>query len=278
VAAATFILSLASWAPASAQVFFRMDYSAAAAPVAAWPGQINPSASTFSRSRIAAGGPMGEDVYELTQLGAGMSGGQFYWGWNGNLESTDPPQGARRFYRWRMRFSPTTNFRGIHWDNGGPTTITNKVLMIGDGCGRNRCRVIVTYRGADNGYQAQYMRVQIDGGEDPADSPPIRVGEWVDIQVELDSSTTTSSGDGGYKIWINNNNYAQPTAQRMNIQLNPVRWQYVYLGAYNNDGLAPGGVHSWRQTGFEAATSFDPTWYRGGATGTLPAPTNLRAI
>lgn len=279
ITATVLACSLAAAQPAFAQVFFSMDYSLGAAPGGGWPGTV-PTAATHNRSRVTGGGPQGEDAYELIQLYTGSSapgwGGEYYWGWNGNLESQDPPQGARRYYRWRMRFSPTTNFRGVYSNDGTPTTLGNKILMIGDGCGRNRCRVIVSYRGATNGTQAEFLRIALDGGEDPADTPPVNVGAWIDVQIEIDSSTTTSSGDGAYKIWINNNDYSRPTAQRTGIQLNPVRWRYVFLGAYNNNGLQSDGVHAVRQTGFQASTGFDPTWSVNSRTPS--APTNLRIV
>lgn len=279
LAPAVFVLSLATVTPAFAQVFFSMNYNSGAAPTAGWPGGAVPTTQTHTRTFVAGGGPQGEGAYDLTQLYAPTAqgyGGEFYWGWNGNLEAQDPAQGSRRYYRWRMRFSPTTNFRGLYWQDGSRTTLTNKILMVGDGCGRSRCRVIVSYRGADNGRQAQFLRVALDGGDDPADSGPINVGEWVDIQIELDSSSTSSSTDGAYKIWINNNDYSRPTAQRTGIVLNPVNWRYVFFGAYENNGLASDGVHSFRHTGFQASTAFDAAWSRNA---TLPsAPNNLRIV
>jgi hypothetical protein len=263
--------------PAFAQVFFRMNYDAGASPAGGWPTAVQ-NGTLFTQTHVPGGGPQGEDSYDVAQRYTGSSapgyGGEFYWGWNGNIESQNPAQGTRRYYRWRMRFTPTTNFRGVHQD-GSATSLTNKVLIVGDGCGRD-CRVIVNYRGGNPG-QAGYLRIQIDGGSYLADTPPLNVGEWLDIQVELDSATTTSSGDGAYKLWVNNNNYSSPTAQRAGFQLNPVNWRYVMLGAYNNNGLASGGVHAWRQTGFEASTAFDAGWHRSGSSSTLPMrPTNLR--
>ncbi|MCC6952607.1 MAG: hypothetical protein IT290_00665 [Deltaproteobacteria bacterium] len=273
-----FGLLLSSPALVSAQVYFRMDYSAAAAPGAGWSGVV-PVAYTHDRQRIAGSGPNGEDSYQLTQLysTAPGLGGEYYWGWNGYLEPSDPTQGSSRFFRWRLRFSPETNFRGVYSQDGRPTTLTNKLLMVGDGCGRNSCRAIISYRGADDGTRAEYLRIALDGGDNPADALSLPVGEWINIQIELDSSTTTSSSDGAFKIWVNNNNYAQPTAQRTGFQLNPVNWRYVFLGAYNNNGLQQSGVHSFRQTGFEAARSFDSSWHSAGGTNPAPAaPTSFR--
>jgi len=262
---------------AFAQVFFRMDYSSTAAPSGGWPGTVG-SAATHTTTRVEAGGPQGEGAYDMVQRYTGPSvryyGGEYDWGWNGNLEASDPAPGARRFYRWRMRFTPETNFRGVYSNDGSPTTLTNKILIIGDGCG-DRCRVIVSYRGAEGVRQARYMRVAIDGGEDPADAPAISVGAWVNVQLEIIASTG-SNPNGGYKLWINSNDYNRPTAQRTGILLQPLRWRYVFFGAYNNNGLQSDGIHAYRHTGFEAATAFDSSWHRGS---TLPAtPGNLRII
>ncbi|WP_291982187.1 hypothetical protein [Luteitalea sp.] len=278
VAVVVFAASLSWTGPVSAQVFFNTDYSAAAAPAAGWPNGAVPTTATHDRVRVAEAGPQGEDVYELNQRHTGSAasgfGGEFYWGWNGNIEPSDPPQGARRFYRWRMRFSPQTNFRGLQWQDGSPTTLTNKILMVGDGCGRNNCRVIVSYRGT--GGQTASLTVAIDGGASPTPGVILPVGQWLDVQVEADSATTTSSRDGAFKLWINSNDYARPTAQITGIQLNPVNWRYVFFGAYNNNGLASNGVHSFRQAGFQASTTFDANWSRAA---TLPStPNNLRII
>lgn len=268
---------LVSAAPAAAQVFFNMDFSAGASPSAGWPEAV-PTSSTHARSRITGAGPQGEDVYELRQMPTGSSvrdfGGQYYWGWNGYIEPVDPPQGARRFYRWRMRFSPDTNFRAVD-SSGARLGVTNKILMVGDTCGRNRCRIIVTIRRNGDANEGLFD-MAIDGGETPTPRVVIRTGQWVDIQIEADSSTTTSSADGAFKVWINNNDYSRPSAQITGIQLNPVNWRYVFLGAYNNFGLAPDGVHTFRLAAFQASTTFDAAWSRAS---TLPGqPNNLRII
>lgn len=272
------VLAMACAGQASAQVFFRMDFSPGAQPDAGW-NATDPGA-THSRTFIAGGGPNGENVYELTQRHTGSSsshyGGEYYWGWTGNIEAQNPAQGARRYYRFRMRFSPGTNFRGTDSD-GSSTTLTNKVLILGDGCGRD-CRVILNYRGQTNGRTS--LKLQIDGGAHLIETNEVAVGQWFTVQIEVDSSTTTSSRDGSYKIWINNNNYNSPSAQTSGFQLNPTNWRWVLFGAYENDGLAANGEHSFRLSGFEASTTFDPNFHTGGGTNTQTpaAPTNLRVI
>lgn len=271
------ILAIASCvavaAPASAQVIFAMDYSAGAAPNGGW-SAIDVT-SHFTRTRVPGGGPQGQDAYELAQRpqpSASDYGGQFNWGWRGNVESRDPSQGSRRYYRWRMRFSPNTNFRGLGWGDGNPSNMQNKLLIVGDTCG-SRCRFILTYQGERNAGRVQNFRLQLDGGVDVADTGTFPVGQWLDIQVELRSSSSSSSADGGYKIWINNNNYNSPNAQRSGIVLRPTNWKYVFFGGYMNDGLASDGVHVYRQTDFQVATSFDSNWSRSSGSGGAPTPT-----
>jgi hypothetical protein len=277
--------SVAMAAPASAQVIFSMDYSAAAAPNGGWSAvAVDPH---FTRTRVAGGGPNGQDAYELQQLSVpslASYGGQFNWGWRGNVESVDPGQGERRYIRWRMRFSPNTNFRGLGWGDGGQGGVQNKLLIVGDTCG-SRCRFIMTYQADRNTGVVRNFRLQLDGGVDVADTGSYPVGQWLNIQVELDSGSGSTSADGGYKIWINNNNYGSPTAQRTGIVLRPTNWKYVFIGGFMNDGLAADGVHIYRQTDFQVARSFDAGWASGGGGSTPPpppqtlaAPSNVRII
>ena len=256
---------------AHAQTIFTMNDSGT--PSAGWPGGAVPTSATHERVHLPASGPQGGPAWEFRQRYAPAEpgyGGEFYWGWNGTIES-DPPQGARRFYRWRMRFDPANNWRGTFWQDGSPINITNKILMVGDGCGRNNCRVIVSYRGVPDGSGAE-VRIAIDGGVTPTPDVFLPKGQWLDIQLEADSSTTTSSGDGAFKLWVNNNDYTRPTSQITGIQLNPVRWGYVFLGAYNNNGLASGGVQNFRVAGFQAATTFDASWTGGVSPPPPPDP------
>lgn len=127
---------------------------------------------------------------------------------------------------------------------------------------------------------ASYLRVQLDGGVDPCDVANIPTGQWLNIQVELDSSSTVTAADGGYKIWVNNNNYNSPSAQYLNIVLSTLNWKYVFFGAYNNNGLAENGIHSFQQTDFEVSSEYDPNW--NISSGPAPArplsPSNLRIV
>lgn len=258
------------------QTILRMDYSSTAADRGGWPGLMGTNGGTFVRTRIPGVGPFGEDVYELAQRYAPNLrdyGGQYYWGWNGVIEPGPLPQGSRRYYRLWLRFSPGTNFRGLELDGTYTTGMINKLMIIGDGCGRP-CRVIFWYRG-DAGRPR--FALSIDGGDNYVAAPLQTVGQWMSLQLELTSSTTTTSADGSYKLWINNNDYANPTAVKTGFQLNPWNWEYVMLGAYENDGLAADGEHTYQQTGFVASTAFDATFYRPLVPTTTPTrPLNIR--
>lgn len=262
-------------ASASAQTFFSMDYSSANSPNGGW-GAVA-LAPNYARSRIAGAGPTGQDVYELRQLYAPTTmgyGGQFYWGWAGGIEASDPPQGAKRYYRWRMRFSPDTNFRGLDWGDGSPSGLSNKLLIVGDGCGRS-CRFILEYYASPDTGQVRNFRIQLDGGVHMVDTGPFPIGQWLNIQIEVDSSSSASTADGGFKIWVNNDPYSTPTAQRTGITLNPVNWKYVVFGGYMNYGVRSDGVHTIRQTDFQASTSFDPSWNSGDRPPTPEPPTDV---
>jgi hypothetical protein len=105
------------------------------------------------------------------------------------------------------------------------------------------------------------------------------VGQWLDIQIELISSSTTSSGNGGYKIWINNNDYNNPTAQRSGFQLNTTNWRLVGFGYFANHGLAADGIHKWTHSNFQVASAFASNWHGGSQQTQAPqAPTNVRIM
>lgn len=276
--AALFLLAAMFATPTQAQIIWRMDYSAGAAPNAGWAAE--PTGLTHTRTRIAGAGPQGQDVYELRQLPCltcSSWGGQYNWGWRDVIEP-HPPQGARRFYRWRMRFTPDSNFLAISGGDGLAANLQNKLLIIGQGCTTGRCRFILSYRGDSAARRVQYFRIQIDGGEDDAETTAFNRGEWLNVQIELDASSSLSSADGGYKIWINNDNYAQPNAQRSAIQFDSQNWGFAWFGGFNNDGLLAGGVHAWQNTDFQVASSFNAGWNTTGPAAPRPLPPTAASV
>ena len=267
--------------PASAQVLFSMNYSSGAYPAAGWQNPW-PESDEWRRAHLPGGGPNGQNAIEMIQLfsnDGGSYGGQHYWGWWGYVEGSDPSPGSRRYYRFRMYFTPDSNMRSRHWQDGSATGSENKLLIVGDTCGSN-CRFIFTYDADTTNNRIGNFRLQIDGGANLVDTPPYNFGQWLNIQIELQS--TGAGSTGGYKIWINNNNYNSPTAQRSGFQFNPTNWRMVGFGYFSNHGLASNGIHKWRHADFQVATSFDANWNVGGTSPpTVPAPQapfNVRVV
>lgn len=255
--------------------FFAMDYSAAASPAAGWEIEPTislpqmPSAPVWAYSRQPAGGPIGQPAYDMSILYYPYSsmfyGGQFRWGWFGDLEASDPPRTASRFYRWRMRFDPTSNFRGRDWGDGtGPVGMTNKILLVGDGGTTSRCRVIVEIQTepfpTTTATDVRSIAIQLDAGTDGVPTGPWPVGQWLNIQVEMKSSSTSSTGNGYFKMWINNNTYSSPNANRTNIVLDPSNWRFVRFGGAQSHGVTSTGIYKWQHSDFRASTQWDPNW------------------
>ncbi len=219
-----------------------------------WPNGAVPNNTMHTRVHLPNGGRDGGPAWELRQIPGG--GGENYWGWNGDIEASDPPRNQSRFIRF-------------YWFGAlGSTTGTNKVLMVGDGCRAlgPRCRVILTYRASPINPNRLRWSLVIDGGDTPANYPAadefpsdqgVTLGVWHEIQLELKPSSSASANDGYYKMWIDSNDYSQPTAQWASMVLNPYRWRSVFLGAYQNTALPTGHANSFRVQGFRVSTSFN---------------------
>ncbi len=267
-------LALCLWAAsASAQSLFTMDLSSGAQEHAGWDAITGTGdrPAKWDMAFVTNGWASGLNGYRLFQNytgeGAPFYGGQFSWGWYTFVAAGDPARGVARYYRWRQRFSSTTNFQAA--DPVAPSLVSNKILMVGNTCTDAPCRVIVNYVGDPCWCRASHLRIQIDGGENPGTTPfTIPVNTDLNIQVEIVTATTGSSANGGYKLWMNNNTYASPDATVQRIQLNPDNHRLVALGAYENGGLYVTGVHEFMVGGFEVATTFDSAWNAGGATPT----------
>jgi hypothetical protein len=270
---ATAGLLLLSALPASAQIIFQMDYSAGAFPAGGW-DDPQPEEGLWVRRRIDGAGPSGQPVIELRQVPC-MScrdhGGQFNWGWRGNIEANDPAYGSRRYYRFRVRWSTDSNFRSAHLDTGELGNHTNKQLIVGQGCSTGSCRFILNTAGDIGSRRVNFFMAK-DGGEDQVETDYVYpVGQWLHVQVELQASSSRGAANGGYKLWINNNDYSRPTIQRTNIVLDAANWRYVWFGAFNNAGLQSNGVNTWQQTDFQVATTFASNW-ASGQSGSSPPP------
>lgn len=240
-------------------VIFRATYTAAAYPNLGWgSSETQMLGVRFDRSFIAGAGPQGQGIVRFAARhcpGCSENGGQYNTGNRRDMASTDPPNGSKRYLRWRMRFAG--NHRGLPWGGGsGPSTIQNKIVIVGDGCGAN-CRFIMTYQTETAG--VRNFRLQKDGGAEVVDTGSYPNGQWLDVQVELAPNTNST---GSYAIWVENNTYATPTARKANIAFVSTGHKYVWFGGYMNDGLMADGTHSYDSTDFEYGATFDPNWNR----------------
>ena len=249
-------------------ILFRADYSQAAYPDLGWGGNESKYLDKrFTRTYLPAGGPKGQPAVRLAMQhcpDCSYAGGQFNWGWNKNITPDDPAPGTSRFYRWRMRFVPESNHRGIGWDDGVAGGLQNKLLIVGQGCDED-CRFILSYQTGGHSRDVRNFRIQKDGGADLADTQSYPNGQWLHVQVELVVGADARGAGGAYRLWINSNAQASPSAQRKNIRLRGANHKYVWFGAFMNDGLAAGGVHAWDHTEFEVGTTLNPAWTPQGA-------------
>lgn len=260
---------------AAAQVLLRLDCAGGAAYPNCGMG-ARPETPEHRRVFTPGAGPAGEDVVQFELLPR-SSHSQFYMGWSGNLAM--PPQGAVRYVRLKVRVLSPLNAAS----NDG--TWTNKFIIFGDGPDASS-RVIVEMRGTGSNNSGLETRIQrnIDGEPNRTPVVALPIGTWQNLQWEIRSSSSSSSGDGRLRFWQNNGNYSSPTAQSGNFQLNTATWSNVGLGYYSNGSLASNGNVRLQIAAFEVGTAFDPNWSTGsgGGGGTTPtapeAPSALRII
>lgn len=241
-------------------IVFDMNYSAGAVPTAGWADVADidgNEGSRFTQARAAGAGPSGQDAYLMTQLALGSPnagnafGGQFNWGWRGDIEPTVPGSGVSRFYRWRMKFSSDTNFHGLDWESGAQTGQQNKVLLVafeGD-------RFIMTTRATrNNGF---VFTMGLGGGAEEVESGSYSVNQWLDLQVELRAGT----GNGLYRCWVNTNTQGSPTFENTGLTMGETDWNAAWFGGFMNDGLDSDGIYQWHHADFEVGTAFHAAWH-----------------
>lgn len=204
--------------------------------------------NTFYRRQLLVGqGPNGTNAVEFI-LKPGTSGGQFYQGWtNGRSGSVSTP--ATRYLRtWVWMPGPTGQQRGY-----AATMWDSKFFIMSDG-GDASSRLICLIR--DNGQTNDTRGINCSRNIDTA-SPYIgfTLGQWHSVQVEV------KSGSGQVKVWVDQHNYATPSAVSPATSFNVSNWQNVNMGFYSN--ITRGVTVETpiiRLGAFEFATTFDPTW------------------
>ena len=248
--------------PVPGSLFFEMDYSAATAPIGGWNG-IRPDNADHTMTRVAGIGPTGQDGYRLVMDHTGPMGGDNYWGHGRVFTGAPFAYGDRVYFRWRFRWRPGTDCRA--YEQGGTGLLSaiyrNKILIVNDASSSATSRFIMQVECNRNPLN-YYWRLQKGGGVDPAQTPTYAVStNWVDVQVELQYSSAAGVADGAYRIWIDNNSRAAPSAQVTGILLHAdVSPGYVQFGAYFNNGVYPGGIIAWEHTNFQIGDDFDIGW------------------
>lgn len=250
--------------PSAGSPFFRMDYSAGAAPLAGWSGTRGPGPDA-AVSRQVGIGPAGEDGYLHTLSHIGPNAGDQYWGWNRTFTGAPFAYGDRVYLRWRQRWRPGANCRA--YEQGGTGLLSgiwrNKILIVNDASSSATSRFIIQVECTRSPLQ-YYWRLQKGGGVDFTSTPNFPVNsDWMDVQVEMQYSSAAGATNGAYRIWINNNVQGAPTAQRTGILLHADATPgNVAFGYYYNNAVFSDGNVGWEHIGFEIDDDFDPAWDR----------------
>ena len=171
-----------------------------------WLGVLTlPIARAFSgASFVAGGGPGGRDAaqVQMIPLSSGGYGANIWEASNGVVAS----QGSARYIRYYIYYSNVTHLRraqdGDFW---GVKTVLN--------ANPDTERAIETsapHTAAEN-LQIRFGK-NINGPPDETVGDPLlRVG-WNAVQLGVFLSSTTSSRNGGYRVWLNNDNFSSPSA------------------------------------------------------------------
>lgn len=238
--------------PPRGDLLWKLDCSPDNFPACGW-GDWGTGRGDFTALLQRGQGPQGSDAVQFTQFAGPPR--QYYMGWG--TPSTGPlPAGAIRFIRVRLWVpGPAGRLNGYHggWES--------KFLILGDG-GDAGSRVICGLR--DNGQTTDTLSIEcmrnIDGGDHSTGLQPLTLGTWHSIQVEARSGPEASIA-----IWIDNNNYARPTARSAGaFSLGTTNWQFLGVGFYAGVSRAQNAdlVTIRIADDVELGTGFDPNWHR----------------
>lgn len=244
-------------------ILFDMDYSSGAFRDCGWETSIDDT-TDFTMTRIAGGGPSGQDVIQLQQHANGAV--QFYWGHGsfGGIGTDPTPFSSTRVVRLRLRIPSDVNFLAAD----GASSSTTKFIMFADGAGTPPVRFILYIHGNHTTGNTFQLAVQYDAVSIGMESGYIySTGTWYDVQWELKGGSSLSATDGWMKLWVNNNTYASPDMAVTGIQAKPqaddggISWARCYLGSYQNEGLNASGVYKIQHCDFEIGDAFDSGWH-----------------
>jgi hypothetical protein len=283
-------------APATAQTtpLFRMDCGTNGSN---WPQcgfdyvETRREGVYWRRTLVPAGSPSGSDAAQYDWIPTSDTQLDFGYGWAYNL--TQPvPQGATRYIRYRIKILSPLNAA-----TASDSRWASKLVILGNTCesGTLMPTRVISELGTPGGYVwnvAQWRLAQnIDwGGPSGMTVNPIRLDTWHDVQIKVQSSTTTSSSDGMLYIYIDGANSSEgtPTAQSASgFTLKTLGWStttcpgsHLVFGGSARE-IANGSRLSFQVADFEYDSRFDSRWSISGSSGgasTPAAPTGLRIV
>lgn len=201
---------------------------------------------------------------------------QFNLGWYGPT-GRNWSAGETIFVRFRIRFD--NNWR---WDGTGSQQ--NKIFDLGVG-GNGESRVILheekphstTPCGLPPGFGGgNWGALSLKKGitEQCTAPVPITHSRWHHVQLALRASAPGQS-NGFFKLWVDNNNFGQPSSQRTNTTATATHWDGYGFGGFwtdRNNNRDQGFVVD----DFQIATDFDANWAQGSESpgGGPPPPQN----
>lgn len=227
--------------------------------------------------------------------GAGDAG----WGGRFNGEATAPPQGASRFARWRIRYVSPINWRSDSCavpPNCGSNvrTTPDKLFILGNTCENSPHQPtrIIYWQYADYPARANPLaNFSQNIGPSAGGFMALGIDTWLNVQVEIQSSSTINTSDGRLKVWVNRNDYNNPNQDSgRTILIRTSGWgrntcssSHIVFGdgSYNPLTNQDSSANAVQELGeFEYDDQFDPNWNRTGSPtpGTPSRPTNLRVV
>jgi len=220
---------------------FTADYSSA---LGNWDTALGNAQRT--QGRVAGGGPKGLDAFEVVKTTS--TTGEYYCGNQKTLPNFG--NGVSRFFRWYERHGSGNNYLAADGEN-----FIHKRLLLGFGEGSDT-RMIMNVDGTRN--DRPFVRIIFDGNPSaPPTSQGFNLNVWKAMQLEV-----VFGPNALIKVWIDSDNYASPTLLLSGYPAQERQNGFTQFGMYSNDGLAAGGVYSFRDAAFRVATTFDPNWHR----------------
>lgn len=198
---------------------------------------------------------------------------QFNLGWYGDTGGVWEA-GDVIFVRFRIRFDDDWR-----WDGNGSQQ--NKLVDIGLGDGSGDSRFILhqesphptTPCGLSSRYGGgEYGSLSLKKGITFECTRPVIItyGRWHHVQLAVRASTEGGS-DGYFKLWVDNNDFDEPSSQREGTSVTGTDWTEFGFGGFWTD------ANGRRDQGFvvddfEIATDFDADWAPGGPGGSTQLP------